>query len=110
MGFCQGFLTTIGVTFASFSPFRYSACLNFVLSTCRITANRLLTALRTLRRSIYLPLYAPEWADLPGDRQFGNYFTIYIALDLTCPDDREGGNYLTHFLGQKIMKQEEYDC
>ena len=58
---------------------------------------------------LHLRLHAPEWADLPGDRQFGNYFTIYIALDLTWPGDREGGNYLSHFLGQRIIECEKYD-
>ena len=71
---------TRDVTFACFSQIRYSTCLIFVLSSCRITANRLLTALRALFLSIYLPLQAPGRAGLPDNCQGGNYFTQSLDI------------------------------
>ena len=38
-----------------------------------------------------------DWADLPGDRQFGNYCTHLQSTRLSWPGDREGGNYLRTF-------------
>ena len=89
---------------ASFSRIRYRAFLSFVPLICRIIANWLLTALRmprlllrALRLSIYLLLHTPEFADLPVDRQCGNYFTHLQSARLSWP----GGNYLSHFFGSE---------
>ena len=108
-GWDAGWVESRDVTFACFSQIRYSTCLIFVLSSCRITANRLLTALRALFLSIYLPLQAPGRAGLPDNCQGGNYFTHLQGPRLSQPGDREVGNYLTHFMGQKIIVREEYD-
>ena len=69
----------------------------------------LLTALRALFLSIYLPLQAPGRAGLPDNCQGGNYFTHLQGPRLSQPGDREVGNYVTHFFGQKIIVREEYN-
>ena len=55
-----------------------------------------------------LILGVSDWADLPGDRQFGNYCTYLQSTRLSWPGDREGGNYLAHFWTQEIIEREEY--
>ena len=55
-----------------------------------------------------LILGVSDWADLPGDRQFGNYCTHLQSTRLSWPGDREGGNYLAHFWTQEIIEREEY--